>query len=82
MSCLENNQHKSGVTHECKTTLRLRMLKEHSNYLLNMGLRKVDVVDIISLQFTVPGDSPGYSLEICKLVLEYSLFFQIVRPQD
>lgn len=46
MSCLENNQHKSGVTHECKTTLRLRMLKEHSNYLLNMGLRKSCKEDI------------------------------------
>ena len=49
MSCLENNQHRSGVTHECKTTLRLRMLKEHSNYLLNMGLRKVNVN--LELQF-------------------------------
>ena len=44
MQCLEANIHKSGVSGGCKSTLKSRMKKEHSNYQLNVELKKVENV--------------------------------------
>ena len=46
LQCLEFNLHNSGMTDKCASTIKSRMRKEHSNYKLNVGLKKACKTDI------------------------------------
>lgn len=70
MQCLETNKHRSGVTHECRTTIRMRMLKEHSNYQLNIGLKKVLKLLVLDRNDSIS----QFNLTIPIIAMSYTLF--------